>query len=231
MTHRLGERRSARYCDGFTYIGVLFVVALAGISLAGLGEVWSTAAKRENEAQLLFVGGEMRRAIGQFFESSPGGAKRYPMKLEELLADPRYPTTRRYLRRLYVDPMTGAADWGLIRGPGNSIIGVYSRSEERPLKVAGFGSEGAAFANAARYADWRFVHEGASSGRAGGSTASPASASSSASDSAAASSPLTPFSSPGSSGSSGSSSPFTPLTPSTPSAPGSMRSAPAGAAR
>lgn len=157
--------------NGFTYLGVLIVVALAGISLAALGELWSTAAKRDKEAELLFVGGEIRRAIGHYFDSSPGGARRYPAKLEELLEDPRWPTTRRHLRRIYIDPMTGTANWGLIRGPGDGITGVYSRSEERPLKVAGFSSEDAAFANAARYADWRFVHDGAAS--AGGTGARP----------------------------------------------------------
>jgi type II secretory pathway pseudopilin PulG len=150
--------------NGFTYLGVLIVVALAGISLAGLGELWSTSAKRDKEAELLFVGGEIRRAIGHYVDSSPGGAKRYPAKLEELLEDPRYPTTRRHLRRIYVDPMTGTTNWGLVRGAGGGITGVYSRSEERPLKVAGFSPEDAAFANAARYAEWRFVHDGGATG-------------------------------------------------------------------
>jgi type II secretory pathway pseudopilin PulG len=153
-----------RRYNGFTYVGVLIIVALAATALAGLGELWSTAAKRDKEAELLFVGGEIRRAITQYFESSPSAARRYPAKLEELLEDPRYPTTRRHLRRIYVDPITGTADWGLIRGPGGGITGVYSRSEERPLKIGGFKPEDAAFANAARYADWRFVYDGASGG-------------------------------------------------------------------
>src|SRR5882762_9298819 len=48
---------------GFTYLTVLFIVAILMGGLALVGEVWDTWAKREKEADLLFVGNQYRRAI------------------------------------------------------------------------------------------------------------------------------------------------------------------------
>jgi type II secretory pathway pseudopilin PulG len=142
---------------GFTYIGLLIMVAIMSAGLAYAGIVWETAAKREREAQLLFVGEQYRRAIGSYYESSPGGAKQYPARLEDLLDDGRHPTTRRHLRRLFRDPITGSAEWGLVRG-GERVIGVYSRSGDAPLKKANFKRAGEEFSAAASYTGWRFVY-------------------------------------------------------------------------
>jgi len=38
---------------GFTYMTVLFVIAILSTGLALIGEVWHTSALREKEAQLL----------------------------------------------------------------------------------------------------------------------------------------------------------------------------------
>ena len=144
------------FTRGFTYIGMLVAVVLIGISLAVAGQVWSTTAKRERERELLFVGGQFRQAIGSYFEASPG-VKQYPGKLEELLQDQRFPVVKRHLRKIYVDPITGSRDWGLVR-MGERIVGVYSRSDDKPLKVENFAPEDSAFAGGAAYSDWRFVY-------------------------------------------------------------------------
>jgi type II secretory pathway pseudopilin PulG len=140
---------------GFTYVGLLLAIALAGVALAAAGTLWSTAAKRDKEAELLFVGDQFRRAIDAYYEGTPG-AKRFPQRLEELVEDKRLPVTRRHLRRIYVDPMTGKPDWDLVRLPDGAIVGVRSRSEARPLKTANFAPHDASFANAATYRDWVF---------------------------------------------------------------------------
>ena len=141
---------------GFTYVWLLIAVAIMAAGLAAIGEVATTAAKREREAELLFAGDQFARAIAEYFASSPG-APQYPQKLEELLADNRYPNLRRYLRRVYPDPMTGRADWGLVRGPGGGITGVYSQSLERPLKTANFPRGYESFTGASTYSAWRFA--------------------------------------------------------------------------
>ncbi len=142
---------------GFGYIGLLILVAIMSIGLAATGELWHTAMKREKEQELLFVGGQFRRAIEQFYANTPGKARRYPLNLEELLRDPRYPGTRRYLRKIYRDPMTGGAEWGLVTGPNGEIFGVYSQSEEVPLKQAGFRPAERQFEGKTKYSEWVFM--------------------------------------------------------------------------
>lgn len=147
---------------GFTYLGLLLLIAIGGIGLAAVGQVWHTEAQREREKELLFVGEQYARAIGSYYESTPGAVKQYPASLEELLEDRRFPVMRRHLRKLYRDPVTGEADWALILQQGK-IVGVHSQSERKPVKQDGFAEAYAGFTGAAQYRDWRFVH-GAGSG-------------------------------------------------------------------
>jgi type II secretory pathway pseudopilin PulG len=143
---------------GFTYLALLIAVAVGGAVLASIGELTSHAQQREKEAELLFVGQQYREAIHAYYERAPGGAKRYPRKLEDMLADSRYPTAQRYLRRPYPDPMTGKTEWGLVAAPDGGIMGVYSLSEVQPVKTGGFGQLDPSFVDATRYADWRFFY-------------------------------------------------------------------------
>jgi hypothetical protein len=142
---------------GFTYLTLMFIVAILMGGLALVGEMWETAARRDKEAQLLVIGNEYRTAIGRYYDATPGGVKRYPPSLEDLLKDPRQPSTQRYLRRLYRDPF-GGAEWGIVRAPDGGIAGVYSLSEEKPLKTGHFKLRDAGFESAQRYADWKFVY-------------------------------------------------------------------------
>jgi len=148
---RAGER-------GFTYIGLLTVVAVAGVALAATGVLWQTEAQREKERELLFVGNQFRRAIEQYHSRTPGAVKAFPKTLEDLVYDTRGPVPLRHLRRIYVDPMTGRADWELISGAGGGIVGVRSRSQAKPFKQRGFRSRDAGFTDKERYGEWAFVY-------------------------------------------------------------------------
>ena len=152
--------RGARATErGFTYLALLIAVAVGGGVLAAVGEWTSHAQQREKEAELLFAGHQYRQAIGAYYERSPGGAKRYPQKLEDMLEDARHLTPQRYLRKLFRDPVTGKSEWGLIEAPGGGgIMGVYSLAEMRPAKSGGFLREDESFADAASYADWKFFY-------------------------------------------------------------------------
>jgi type II secretory pathway pseudopilin PulG len=141
---------------GFTYLGLLFLVAVIGVGLTAVGLVWHTAIKRERERELLFVGEQYRLAIKRYYDASPG-AKQYPRSLDDLLLDPRFPNVRRHLRRIYPDPITGGKEWELVSAPDGAILGVHSRSKDKPLKTAGFRPDFAAFAQAQSYADWVFA--------------------------------------------------------------------------
>ncbi|PSJ46739.1 type II secretory pathway, pseudopilin PulG [Zobellella endophytica] len=154
---------------GFTYLGVLFLIVLMGLGLAGTGQLWSLASQRAKERELLWVGNQYAQALRSYYRSSPG-VSLYPSRLEELLEDPRFPQVRRHLRRLYPDPVTGNLDWGLVRSIDGRIAGVYSRSTQRPLKQARFPSQWAEFEQMGSYADWRFVADKSFLLEAGGSS-------------------------------------------------------------
>lgn len=144
--------------DGFTYMTLLLIFAVMGMGLAATGELWSRSAKREREKELLFVGAQYREAIALYYNRSPGMAKRYPQSLEDLLQDKRHPTVQRYLRRLYRDPLTGKAEWGIVRSPEGGIMGVYSLAAGTPLKSGNFRRLDQSFSDAASYGDWKFVY-------------------------------------------------------------------------
>ena len=129
-----------------------------GIGLAAVGPVSRTLQLRDKERELLFVGDQFRRAIATYYEKTPGGLKQYPKKLEDLLRDNRYPNVQRYLRKIYTDPLTGNAQWGLVEIPGIGITGVYSLSELAPVKTANFSALYKSFATAKKYSDWKFVY-------------------------------------------------------------------------
>ncbi|MDP1557400.1 MAG: type II secretion system protein [Nitrosomonas sp.] len=164
---------------GFIYIWTLFAVTLAGIMLAGTGQVWQVKAQREKEKELLLVGDQFRQAVMSYYNSSPAGAKQYPGSLEQLLEDKRAPVTKRHLRKIFLDPMTKTDEWGLVEEPppehgasiatkpNTGIIGVYSLSKNMPIKTKSFPDHYANFSEATTYQDWKFVF---SQGDAGDST-------------------------------------------------------------
>lgn len=154
--NRERNRRLGRE-QGFTYTILLILVAIMGVALAATGMVWSTEVKREKEQELLFVGSQFRNAITLYYKNSPGQSVRYPMSLEDLLQDPRYPDTRRYLRKIYYDPISGTTDWGLVRGPNGEVLGVHSLSEEMPLKNSNFALADRDFEGREHYSEWRFT--------------------------------------------------------------------------
>ena len=140
---------------GFTYLTILFVVAMMGVGLALVGEMWHTAALREREAELLQVGSEYRKAIERYYLSGP---RQYPRALADLLKDPRQPGTVRHLRKLYPDPVTGKDDWGLVRSSDGGVAGVYSLSDGQPLKSGGFAVRDRDFEGKIKYSDWKFIY-------------------------------------------------------------------------
>ncbi len=151
---------------GFTYLGLLAIVAVMGVVFGSAAHVWHVAMKREKEQELLFVGSQFRDAIKRYYENSPALTRRYPSTLEELLSDPRYPTTQRSLRKIYADPVSGNTNWGLVKGPSGEILGVYSLSGDEPIKKANFSSADKGFEGQMRYADWKFMYvQGQSSAR------------------------------------------------------------------
>jgi type II secretory pathway pseudopilin PulG len=149
---RLTVNGKATRQSGFTYVGLLIGIAIIGAGLAAVGQVWHTTLKHEREKELLFVGNQFRQAINLYFKAN----NRYPARLEDLLLDDRSLTVRRQLRKMFIDPMTGLAEWGVVKSD-NVVIGVYSLSEEEPLKKAAFAARDADFENKSKYSEWIFM--------------------------------------------------------------------------
>jgi type II secretory pathway pseudopilin PulG len=144
--------------QGFTYLWVLALVAMIGAGYVVVAEVYATAQKRDREQALLFIGHEFRTALERYYGAQiVGGVHEYPARLEQLLRDDRFPDIRRHLRRLYVDPMTGKDEWGVVR-VGGRIVGVHSLSEVRPLKQKNFEPDDSLFEGRERYSEWVFAY-------------------------------------------------------------------------
>jgi hypothetical protein len=140
------------HAAGFSYIGLLILVAATSIALSVTSEMWVTVQKREKEEELLFIGDQFRRAFALYGANAAGN----PRQLEDLLKDPRLPDTRRYLRKLFRDPITGRPEWGLLKSTGDTIIGVYSLSEDEPIKNAEFRLVDQSFEGKKKYSEWVF---------------------------------------------------------------------------
>jgi len=151
----LGRTLLSRH-RGFAFLGVLFALALLGVAALTASLLWSVEARREREKELLFAGHEYREALRRYAAAHAAEREPYPRTLEALVRDPAAPEVRRYLRRIYPDPVNRGSDWGLVRAAGGGIVGVYSRSTEAPIRRAGFAREDAAFFSKTRYADWIF---------------------------------------------------------------------------
>lgn len=144
--------------SGFTFLGLLILIVIIGAGLAATGTLFSHAAQREKERELLFVGHEFRDAIESYYRRSPG-APAYPKSLDDLVDDKRFPMPQHHLRRIYADPMTGKPDWLAVEAPGGGIMGVRSRSQAAPIKTGNFELADAAFEDAKHYADWPFFYK------------------------------------------------------------------------
>jgi len=140
---------------GFAYLWTLMLVAFMGVGLTIAADLYATAMRRDKERELLFIGHEFRHALEGYNKAN--GAGQYPLTLEELLKDPRFPSAKRHLRRLYNDPITGKPDWALVLQQGR-IVGIRSTSAQRPIKQDNFDDDDAGLAKKPRYADWLFTY-------------------------------------------------------------------------
>ncbi len=157
---------------GYVLLGVMIGVALLAVGLSAAVPLWSRVLQREREAELVFRGEAVVRAIERFQEERPGV---FPESLEELVDG-------RYLRSVWLDPMTGrpfrllrvgdepssppaagepedpdaddADDAGeAAEGPSpTGIFGIVSTSTDLGFRL---------YQGQRRYSDWRFTTTGA----------------------------------------------------------------------
>jgi type II secretory pathway pseudopilin PulG len=149
---------TARRLAGFSYIGVMVTLVIAAIGMQGAAVMWQQQTQRANEALLLEVGEAYRLAIGRYYESTPQPVKQYPMTLNELVEDKRFPVLKRHLRKLYTDPFFARQGMTVVFRNGR-IVGVHSQSLLQPIRSAGYQEFESGFNGAKYYREWQFIYE------------------------------------------------------------------------
>lgn len=166
---------------GYAMAALLVSLAAAGILMSAALPVWSHAARRAREAELVFRGEQYARAV-ELYQRVYAGA--FPPDVETLVEE-------RFLRRQYRDPMVEDGEFRIVHEaeldellgaapatdrPGEiaerspppadasprrrrdteglgGIAGVVSRSNEASLRI---------YNGATRYSQWVFLHTAAS---------------------------------------------------------------------
>ncbi len=127
---------------------LLGVIVVMGIFLAQAVPMVKTEVQREKEADLIFRGEAIARALREY-RAKTG---KYPQDLDELMK-----IRPLILRQKYKDPMTKDGDWEYIYEVqagttgdtrGLPIIGVHSKAEVDSLKI---------YKGKTLVSDWRFV--------------------------------------------------------------------------
>lgn len=170
MVVREGIRRGRQ--AGFTYLGLIIFVTIIGLVGAATLKIGALLQRAAAEEELLDIGAAFSAALDSYAAATPQGASPYPPSLKELLKDPRVPGVRRHLRKIFVDPLTGKAEWGVVYlGDGTTgVVAVHSLSTARPLKVANFDSRFAGLDNADTISAWRFKARDPALGQGPGQT-------------------------------------------------------------
>lgn len=146
-----------RLSRGVGLLLVLMMLALATAGAALVAQKWSEQASREKEQELLYIGNVFAKALSSYRAATPAGAQAAPPTLQHLLQDERSGITRRHLRKLYADPITGKADWVLRRDAQGGIVGIGSRSQQAPWRRIPQQLEYTDLPAATRYAEWIFT--------------------------------------------------------------------------
>ncbi len=109
--------------SGFALLMVFLMAACVAIMLYMEMPRVAFEAERQKELLLIDRGNQFKRAIQVFVTDKTGNPTgRYPATIDELESF----NNRRYLRRRYVDPMTGKDEWRLIHTSG--VPGVFPDS-------------------------------------------------------------------------------------------------------
>jgi type II secretory pathway pseudopilin PulG len=151
---------------GFTYVGLIVLVTIIGLVGAATLKADALLRRAAAEEELLDIGAAFSAALTSYAEATPRGQPQQPPSPDDLLKDPRVPGIRRHLRKIFVDPITGKAEWGIvwlnkgtgINGSGGSgVVAVYSLSQAKPLKQTHFDARFQNLEGRAHFTDWKFA--------------------------------------------------------------------------
>lgn len=156
---------------GFSYLMVMMAITVMGLSMTMAARQWKAIVQRELEADLLAKGIEIQTALALYSAHAKAGrvmpGEVYPQTLAELTRPPKP-----FLRKVYGDPV-GRGEWQLIRAPTGGIMGVRSKSREKPIKQGNFPLAVRHFQGTPTYFDWAFQYPNPSMTAAAGPIATP----------------------------------------------------------
>ena len=92
--------------EGFLLLGVLFMILLVTMALAIAAPKMAESIRRDKEIETVHRGMQYARAIQIYFNKYG----RYPNTIDQLVKT----DNQRFLRRRYLNPMTGKDDWRII---------------------------------------------------------------------------------------------------------------------
>jgi type II secretory pathway pseudopilin PulG len=151
------KRREA----GFTYLALVILLAIIGLVGAATLKVDSLLRRAAAEEELLEIGAAFSAALQSYAAATPKGQTAQPPTLQDLLKDPRFPGLRRHLRKMFVDPVTGKGEWGVVYlGDRTGVVAIHSLSDAKPLKLANFDARFQNFENKEHISDWKFTANG-----------------------------------------------------------------------
>jgi type II secretory pathway pseudopilin PulG len=141
---------------GVTYLFLMFVIVVIGLSTTMAAKQWKAMVQRELEADLLSKGIEIQNALALYSTTMKAGRvttfEIYPQSLAELTRLPKP-----FLRKAYMDPMSHG-DWDYLRGPTGGIMGVRSKSRATPFKQHEFPQAVRHFDGRSSLNEWIFQH-------------------------------------------------------------------------
>jgi type II secretory pathway pseudopilin PulG len=100
--------------SGFAMLFVLLMAGMVAITLYMALPRMAFESQRDKEQALMDAGGQYKRAVQLYVRQN----KRWPAKIEDLEST----NGKRYLRKRYVDPMTGKDEWRLVHVGPNGVL-------------------------------------------------------------------------------------------------------------
>ena len=159
---------------GFSYLMVMIAITLMGLAMTVAARQWKTMVQRELEMDLLAKGIEIQSALALYSATTKAGrvlpGEVYPQTLAELTRPPKP-----FLRKVYLDPV-GRGEWELLRAPAGGIMGVRSKSRQKPIKQGNFPLAVRHFEGKPTHYDWVFQYPNPSMVAVAGPVAMPSAA-------------------------------------------------------
>src|SRR5215471_18032404 len=121
---RRGRRRKD---SGFAVLLIFLMAAVIAITLYMEIPRVAFETQRQKEQLLIERGEEYKRAIYLFQKANPG---RWPAKIEELESF----NNKRFLRKRFVDPMTGKDEWRLVHIQNGILTDSHANKQKAGAK-------------------------------------------------------------------------------------------------